>query len=131
MTSHALSLKQPWATMLVHGIKCVEVRVWPTDRRGRILVHAARVPDPRPDAWKHIPPHLQDFTRLAGGIVGAATLVGCTTYRTAAEFAAEQELHKNELSWFRPPLYGFRFEHPEVLPFRRLPGWMRFFPVEE
>lgn len=131
MTTHALSLKQPWATMLVHGIKSVEVRVWPTERRGRILVHAARVPDPRPDAWKHIPPHLLDFAKQAGGIVGAATLVGCTTYRTLDEFAAEQALHRNELGWFRSPLYGFQFATPEVLPFRELPGWMRFFPVAD
>jgi hypothetical protein len=26
-------------------------------------------------------------------------------------------------------LYGFVFANLEVLPFRRYPGWMRFFPV--
>src|SRR5204863_2700985 len=38
---YALSLKQPWAALLVHGRKSVEVRSWPTARRGRVLIHAA------------------------------------------------------------------------------------------
>ncbi len=40
---YALSLKQPWAALLVTGRKRIEVRNWPTARRGRILIHAARV----------------------------------------------------------------------------------------
>ena len=32
---YALSVKQPWATLLVHGLKTIEVRAWPTARRGR------------------------------------------------------------------------------------------------
>ena len=46
MTKHyALSLKQPWAALLVYGRKTVEVRRWATKRRGPVLIHAARVPD--------------------------------------------------------------------------------------
>src|SRR5947199_331497 len=47
---YALSFKQPWAALLVHGLKSIEVRVWPIARRGPVLIHAARIPDPRPDA---------------------------------------------------------------------------------
>src|SRR6516164_1264126 len=53
--THALSLKQPWATLLVHGRKTIEVRRWATRRRGLLLIHAARLPDPRREAWKHVP----------------------------------------------------------------------------
>ena len=56
---YALSLKQPWATLLVHGLKTIEIRRWPTRRRGRVLIHAARVPDPQPWAWEQLPPHLR------------------------------------------------------------------------
>jgi hypothetical protein len=28
-------------------------------------------------------------------------------------------------------LYGFKFGDARVLPFRKLPGWFRFFKVEE
>jgi hypothetical protein len=129
--THALSLKQPWAALLVHGHKAVEVRNWPTPRRGRVLIHAARIPDPRPEAWAHVTtPELRAAAELVGGIVGAADLTGCLTYRTPEAFAADRHRHLNDPAWFKPPvLYGFTFAAMEVLPFRRLPGWMRFFPV--
>jgi hypothetical protein len=128
--TYALSLKQPWAALVAHGRKSVEVRAWPTVRRGRVLIHAARVPDPRPEAWAHVGPDLADAARLVGGIVGAAELTGCTEYRSAAEFVLDRLLHLNDPAWFRPPvLYGFLFSRPKVVPFRRLPGNVRFFRV--
>jgi hypothetical protein len=128
----ALSLKQPWATLLVHGLKTIEVRRWPTARRERILIHAARVPDERPQAWAHVPPELLASARLLGGIIGAGDLTGCITYRSLDAFAADQPRHLNELSWFEEPvLYGFVFGNLTALPFRRYPGWMRFFRVED
>src|SRR5947208_522484 len=57
---YALSLKQPWAALLAAGRKTVEVRRWPTPRRGPVLIHAARVPDPRPQAWALVPPELAE-----------------------------------------------------------------------
>ena len=127
----ALSLKQPWAALLVHGLKTVEVRSWPTDRRGRILIHAARHPDERPEAWAHVPPGLEAAARQAGGIIGAGDLVACLSYRTVEEFARDRDRHLNAPAWFRPPvLYGFSFTNLCALPFRRYPGWMRFFAVE-
>ncbi len=131
-TRYALSLKQPWAALLAHGCKTIEVRRWSTSRRGAILIHAARVPDPRPEAWNLVPPELSAAARITGGIVGAGDLVGCTAYRTTAAFAADQARHLNDLAWFaKPVLYGFQFANLTPLPFRRCPGWMRFFPVEE
>ena len=128
----ALSLKQPWATLLVHGLKTIEVRKWQTARRERILIHAARVSDERPEAWAHVPPQLLEEARLTGGLIGAGDLVGCLVYRTLAAFTADQARHLNDPSWFRPPiLYGFVFANLEPLPFRRYSGWMRFFPVSE
>ena len=58
--TYALSLKQPWVALVAHGHKSVEVRAWPTARRGRILIHAARVSDPRPEAWALVPPGLNE-----------------------------------------------------------------------
>ena len=128
---YALSLKQPWATLLVHGLKTIEVRRWPTARRGRILIHAARIPDNRPEGWRHVPEHLQSMANQLGGILGAADLTGCTTYRQLDKFLEDRHLHLNEPDWFEPAgLFGFTFAQMEVLPFRSYPGWMRFFPVE-
>jgi hypothetical protein len=129
---HALSLKQPWATLLVHGLKTVEVRHWPTARRGPVLIHAARVSDPRPEAWARVPPQLQAAARLVGGIIGAGKLTACIPYRNVEAFAADFSRHLNEASWFQGPvLYGFAFSDLRVQPFRPFPGWMRFFPVPE
>ena len=36
----ALSVHQPWAWLIVNGIKIVENRSWSTEFRGRFLVHA-------------------------------------------------------------------------------------------
>lgn len=36
-----LSIKQPWASMIVRGAKRFEVRSWKTDYRGPLLIHAS------------------------------------------------------------------------------------------
>lgn len=41
----ALTIRQPWASMIIAGLKTIEVRNWRTDYRGPIWVHAARQPD--------------------------------------------------------------------------------------
>jgi hypothetical protein len=132
VTQTALSLKQPWAALLAHGLKTVEVRRWPTRRRGPVLIHAARVPDDRPEAWAHVPAELREAARLGGGIVGVGRLTGCLAYRTLAAFLADQARHLNDPSWFEPPLlYGFTFTELTVLPFRACAGNVRFFTVDD
>ena len=130
MKEYALSLKQPWAALLVAGLKTVEVRKWPTARRGRILIHAARVPDDRVEGWNLVTPQLLDAAQLLGGIIGVGDLVECVAYRSAEAFAADEQQHRNDPSWFLPPLlYGFKFTNVTPVPFRPYPGWMRFFEV--
>ncbi|KAK9140609.1 hypothetical protein Scep_010290 [Stephania cephalantha] len=42
-----LTMHQPWASLLVYGIKRIEGRSWPSPIRGRLWIHAAsKVPDP-------------------------------------------------------------------------------------
>jgi hypothetical protein len=128
---YALSIKQPWATLVVHGLKTIEVRRWSTPRRGRVLIHAARIPDERPEGWNRLPEHLREAALLGGGILGAAEVVGCQHYRSLEEFCGDHAGHLNEPEWFETAgLFGFTFAKPEVLPFRKYPGWMRFFPVD-
>jgi uncharacterized protein (UPF0264 family) len=128
---YALSIKQPWATLLVHGLKTIEVRSWRTARRGRVLIHAARIPDERPEAWSRVPPQLQQAARQVGGVLGSAVLTDCRAYRSLEAFCADRSRHLNEPSWFRPPLlYGFTFTNPTPLPFVPCPGQTRFFLAE-
>src|SRR5687767_7975526 len=122
--TYALSLKQPWAALLVHGLKTVEVRKWPTTRRGRIFIHAARIPDPRAQAWKHVPVELVEAAKQVGGIIGEADLTGCVIYRSVDVFSRDHQSHLNEREWFEGPyLYGFQFANASPLPFRKYPGW--------
>ncbi len=131
MKEYALSLKQPWAALLAHGLKTIEVRRWPTARRGGVLIHAARVSDPRDEAWAHVPPDLLAMARLTGGILGVGEIIGCQAYRTVEAFTADRARHLNDPSWFQPGLHGFTFTNLTVLPFRAYPGWLRFFPVDD
>jgi hypothetical protein len=131
VTERALTLKQPWATLLANGLKTIEVRRWPTARRGRILIHASRIPDERAAAWVHVPRHLLEMARLTGGILGAGEIVDCVTYGTVEAFVADRPRHLNERSWYQSGLYGFLFTNLTTLHFRPYPGWMRFFPVTD
>jgi (5-formylfuran-3-yl)methyl phosphate synthase len=126
----ALSIKQPWAALVVHGFKTIEIRRWSTRHRGRVLIHAARVPDSRPETWARVPRGFEASARVGGGIVGEAELVECRVYKTPEAFARDRLLHLNDPSWFQAPaMYGFVFKCARALPFRRYPGSLYFFDV--
>ena len=44
----ALSLWQPWASLMASGLKTIETRHWPTHYRGLLAIHAAK----RPVGWR-------------------------------------------------------------------------------
>ena len=72
----ALSLLQPWATLVVTGAKRVETRSWTTTYRGTLMIHASKGRSgvaiaQMPRLLKHIP----DFNALPfGAIIGEARL---------------------------------------------------------
>ena len=41
----ALSIKQPFATLIMNGLKDREHRTWKTDFRGKFIVHSSKIPD--------------------------------------------------------------------------------------
>jgi hypothetical protein len=126
----ALSLKQPWATLVAYGLKSIEIRRWSTERRGRIFVHASKTPDPRPEAWAWLPDKLKSKTEITGGIVGVVEITGCVAYPDPLAFAADKMLHFNDPNWFQPPMmYGFLLAHAKPVPFRPAIGNIKFFPV--
>ncbi|MFM8271070.1 MAG: ASCH domain-containing protein [Gemmata sp.] len=128
----AISVRQPWAALLAGGAKTVEIRSWPTARRGPVLIHAAKVPDSRREGWGRIvTPELKALAALRGGIIGRATLVECDRYDTATSFSAAAERHLNAPSWFRPGgLYGFVFQDARPIAYHACPGRTLFFTVE-
>lgn len=38
----AITIKQPWASLIVSGLKDIENRTWKTNFRGRVLIHAGK-----------------------------------------------------------------------------------------
>jgi (5-formylfuran-3-yl)methyl phosphate synthase len=130
MAEQALSIKQPWASLVVHGLKTIEIRRWSTRHRGHVLIHTGRSSDPRKQSWKHLPNNLGVFGRAVGGIVGEAELVDCRVYKTPEAFAKDGRLHLNDPEWFQPPaMYGFVFANARPLPFRPIAGSLYFFEV--
>jgi hypothetical protein len=128
----ALSVKQPWAALLVAGVKTVEVRTWSTRTRGPVLLHAAKTIDDRPDGWALVTtPELKALAAVRGGLIGAADLTACVRYGTADAFARATEAHRNNPDWFKPGgVYGFVFQNPRPIAYHACPGRTLFFTVE-
>jgi hypothetical protein len=127
----ALSLKQPWAALLVAGLKTVEIRRWSTGYRGPVLIHAARIDDDRPEGWALVGPDLLPLAQRRQGILGEAHLVDCRFYGDADTFARETDQHRNAPEWFEPAgLFGLCFEQMRTLPFVEMPGFVRLFEID-
>ena len=119
----ALSIRQPWAWLIVNGFKDIENRDWSTGRRGRFLVHAGKgmTRDEYDgcldtiDYTGRTDIALPAFDALErGGIVGSAVLLDCVS--------------KSESKWFFGR-YGFVLAEGKPLPFVPLKGQLGFFKV--
>lgn len=55
MTIKAISLWEPWAWLILAGLKQIETRHWPTDYRGFLAIHAAQKwTGEEKEAWRAI-----------------------------------------------------------------------------
>lgn len=117
----ALSIRQPWAWLVVNGYKDIENRTWSTAFRGRIYVHAGRrtINDDYPEQREYVTrAGIVIPARLPrGAIVGEVTIAGC--------------VDNSDSPWFCGP-FGFTlvdaiaYETP--VPCR---GQLGFFSVDE
>lgn len=137
----ALSIRQPWAAMIVHCGKQFENRTWPTRFRGPFLIHAAKgmTDDEYRSAIrfahetcgigieqlrKHCGPSNEDLAGVRGGIVGYANMADCVS---AERHASLKPHHRSP--WFMGP-YGFYLTDVQELPFLPVTGRLGFFEVE-
>ena len=69
----ALTIRQPWASLIAFHGKTVENRTWPTRWRGTVLIHAANTADP------HHPfnPDQVTWNQVRGAVIAVATLEDC------------------------------------------------------
>ena len=132
----ALSIRQPWASLILKAGKDIENRCWPTKFRGRMLIHAAKgmtraehedaiafavrviQADPR-NAGVTKRTTLRDlgfaFDEMQrGGIVGSVEVVDCVRTSLSPWFMGE---------------FGFLMRAPQPLPFVPWKGRLGFFDV--
>ncbi len=124
-----ISIRQPWAWLVVNGYKDIENRSWRTKFRGRILIHAAKAMTD--EEWLdamlfatrrcQLPQSVVDNARdevasQRGGIVGSVEIVDCVDGHRSPWFVGD---------------YGFVLRDARKLPFIPLRGALSIFGVPE
>ena len=112
----ALSIQQPWAQLIVAGLKPIENRTWTTDYRGPLLIHAAQRMSVEIEAVERAFAIKIDRKALHfGAIIGRVELVDIVTHSRSP--------------WFAGP-YGFVLRNPR--PMHPLPwrGRLNLFEVD-
>lgn len=73
----ALSIKQPWAGLIIEGIKTVENRSWYTMYRGPLVICATQAPNKKAMlAMQKELGKLPEICQINGAILGIVTLAG-------------------------------------------------------
>ena len=113
----ALSIRQPWAWLIVSGLKDIENRPRRTHYRGPLLIHAGLSLNSYTEeniAWLkrrfavEIPLELD-----TGGIVGMVDVVDC--------------VEDHESKWFNKGNFGWVLTNPRRLTFRHCKGALGLF----
>jgi hypothetical protein len=117
----ALSIAQPWATLVILGVKRFETRGWHTEYRGRLAIHASSRFPSTLRALCHRPP-LRDRLRAAGFddwtclprgvLLGTVELAGCTR---CEELPFDLDFDP-ALGDFGPGRWAWEFRDPVVFP---------------
>src|SRR5205823_6376958 len=103
------SIRQPWASLIVGGVKDVENRTWSTRYRGPVLIHASRTVDKISDDELQSRFGVRPPAALPrGGIVGIAEIVDCVS--------------EHPSRWYAPGHMAFVLENARPLPFQRWQG---------
>jgi len=120
----ALSIRQPWAWLILHGGKDIENRDWATRFRGRVLIHASKgmTKGEHEDAYDTamaanpaiLFPTFEALQR--GGIIGSVEIIDC--------------IAESESPWFFGK-HGFVLRDPQPLPFTPWKGQLGFFDVPD
>ncbi len=118
----AISVRQPWAWLIVNGHKDIENRSWATKYRGRLWIHAGGHRVTRPEYEDFVEtcrarrirtyPGIEEFE--TGGIVGSVEIVDCVTESRSPWFGGE---------------YGFVLKNAQKSPFQALSGKLGIFAV--
>ena len=106
-----LTIKQPWATLIMQGYKRFEFRSWQTKYRGDLLIHAGKGIDK--EAIKRLEKYLPEELPF-GKILGKVTLVDCI--KMSPEFK-ERLLKENKDIYAKSSFqenYGWQMDNVQV-----------------
>lgn len=93
----ALSIKQPWADLIIYGYKFIETRTWKTDYRGELLICSSKSVDREAmDYFKDL--FSQDHKFLTGKALAVVTLRDCIKMTKEHEASALCDLYDG-YSW--------------------------------
>ncbi len=121
-----LSIKQPFAELIVSGKKTIELRTWNTKFRGEFLIHASQKLDKEICQLYNIDPN----SLVKGAVIGKALLYDVKEYKSNKEFLEDQKKHLAPESYVFHN-YGFliknavRFQKPIYMP-----GRLNFFDLK-
>lgn len=108
----AITIRQPWATLIMLGVKRYEFRSWKTNFRGEVLIHAGKGIDK--EAVERLKKYLPEGELPLGKILGKVNITDCIPM--SEEFAAMLSKENNDIytthSFSRN--YGFKLENVEV-----------------
>lgn len=117
----AITIIQPWATLIAIGAKRVETRSWGTRYRGPIAIHAGKKVD-KDAYWDYEDEMLRAGYILpdllpVGSVIATATLADCVPM--TREWIYEQSSNELEYGFFMPGRYGWILT--DVRPIRPIP----------
>lgn len=125
----ALGIQQPWAELILRGIKTVEVRSLPTQIRGTIYLYASKKPSSLAAAHTACEAQRIDVDALPKGLlVGTVEILGsrpCTPADAAAS-CVPANLLTDQHAWVLGHPQRFR----EPLTVRFLPYGVWFYPFQ-
>jgi len=121
-----LSIKQPFAELVVQGKRTIEIRIWNTKFRGEFLVHASQKIDKEICKLQNIDP----YKLIYGAIIGKAFLYDVKEYKSIKEFLKDKGKHL-ATERYSDHKYGFMIK--DAIKFRKpiyMPGRLNFFNVD-
>lgn len=110
----ALTIHEPWASLIAVGAKRVETRDWPTRYRGPLAIHAGRRwTRGEQDAWDDLGwISLRGRRPALGCVVALGQLVACErmTHKLIAEQAADRISDELVFGAWEPGRWAWRLE---------------------
>lgn len=141
----ALSIKQPWATLIVRGLKKYETRSWKTNFRGEIVIVSAKtfpyelkelclrppfrgvLPPPPGDPSPEDLQRWYDETYPTGCLMGTARLIECHPVAYLTEVSETER----EFGNFGPNRYGWELRDPRSIPLLPYRGALGVYDVPD